>query len=108
VVTLVNCFEVPAGRDEEFLRQFEVVNSYMRAKPGYLGHKLHRAIAPQASFRFVNIVRWASAADCQNAHDAGFLALIRQPDWAPFRSTPGLYEVVHEAVGHAAAADVWR
>lgn len=96
VVTLVNCFEIPAGREEEFFGFWKQVNEYMRTKPGYLGHKLHRAITPDAPFSFVNVAQWVSAAHFQAAHDEGFRALVSQPGWAAFRYKPGLYEVVHE------------
>jgi len=95
-VTLVNCFEIPAGRDDEFFSLWEQVNNYMRQKKGYLGHKLHRSLAPDARFRFVNVARWASAQEFQAAHDEGFRALVSQPVWAEFRSFPTLYEVFHE------------
>ena len=42
MVRLINCFEVPAGREEEFFAAFQKVNAYMRAKKGYVGHKMHR------------------------------------------------------------------
>jgi heme-degrading monooxygenase HmoA len=100
-VTLVNCFEVPAEREDEFFSLWQQVNSYMRNKPGYLAHKLHRSIAPDAPFRFVNVVQWASVEEFQAAHDDGFRALVSQPSWAPVRSTPGLYEVVHQAAAEA-------
>jgi heme-degrading monooxygenase HmoA len=48
MVTLVNCFEVPEGREEEFFTLWQEVNDYMRTKPGYVGHRLHRAITPKA------------------------------------------------------------
>ena len=96
-VILVNCFEVPAGRESEFFSLWEQVNNYMRGKPGYLQHKLHRSLAPDSPYRFVNVAEWASAEEFQAAHDAGFHALVSQPIWANFRSTPGLYEVVHQA-----------
>lgn len=99
VVTLVNCFEVPAGREEEFFSLWQQVNAYMRTKKGYLGHKLHRSLAPDARYRFVNVAQWASPADFQAAHDEGFRALVQQPAWADFTSTPSLYEVVHEGKG---------
>jgi heme oxygenase (mycobilin-producing) len=96
-VILVNCFEVPAGRESEFFSLWEQVNTYMRGKPGYLQHKLHRSLAPDAPYRFVNVAEWASTEDFQAAHDAGFQALVTQPIWSNFRSTPALYEVVHQA-----------
>ena len=54
MVTLVNCFEVPAGREDEFLSMWQQVNTYMHGKKGYLEHKLHRSLSPDARFRFVN------------------------------------------------------
>ena len=97
VVTLVNCFQVPQGREQEFFSLWQQVNTYMRGKKGYLEHKLHRSLVPDANFRFINIARWASLEDFQAAHDAGFQALVSQPAWSEFRSSPALYEVVHEA-----------
>lgn len=98
VVTLVNCFEIPQGREDEFFALWQHVNTYMRAKKGYIEHKLHRSLAPDARFRFVNVACWASVQDFNAAHDEGFRALVGQPAWEDFRSLPGLYEVVHE--GH--------
>ena len=96
-LTLVNCFEIPAGREDEFFALWQQVNTYMRQKRGYLEHKLHRSLAADAQFRFINIARWASKEDFDAAHDAGFQALVTQPGWAAFRASPALYEVVHEA-----------
>ena len=95
-VTLINYFEVPAGREDEFINLWQEMNTYMRAKRGYVRHKLHRSLAPDASFRFANIAVWASEADFRAAHDEGFRALVSQPGWTAFRSHPVLYEVVHE------------
>ena len=95
-VTLVNCFDVPQGREEEFFSLWQQVNSYMRKKKGHLEHKLHRSLAQDARYRFVNIARWESMADFNAAHDDGFRALVTRPEWKAFQSTPALYEVVHE------------
>ena len=95
-VTLVNCFDIPAGREDEFFALWQEVNAYMRLKPGYLGHRMHRAATPDAPFRFVNVVQWASSEDFRAAHDEGFRALVGKPAWASFPSRPGLYHVVHE------------
>ncbi len=96
-ITLVNCFDVPAGREQEFFGLWQQVNTYMRSKPGYLSHTLHRALAADATFRFINVARWASREDFDAAHDEGFRALITKPAWRAFPSHPALYEVVHEA-----------
>lgn len=95
-ITLINSFEVAAGREEQFLQLWKQVNAYMREKPGYLGHKLHRAITPDASYRFVNVARWASMEHFHGAHDAGFRELVGKPEWSAFPPHPFLYEVVHE------------
>jgi heme-degrading monooxygenase HmoA len=95
-VTLVNCFDIPAGREDEFFTLWQEVNAYMRNKPGYLGHRMHKAVSPDASFRFVNVAQWSSTDHFRAAHDHGFRALVNKPDWSPFKSQPGLYQVVHE------------
>jgi heme-degrading monooxygenase HmoA len=97
LITLINCFEVPAGREEEFFSAFKTVNAYMRAKKGYISHKMHRSLTPESRYRFVNVVEWASREACEAAHDEGFRALISQPGLSDVQSTPSLYQVVHEA-----------
>lgn len=99
MIVLVNCFEVPTGRENEFFSLWQQVNTYMRNKQGYLGHKLHRSLVPDARFRFVNVAQWKSRADFDAAHDAGFRSIVTQPEWSAFVSFPTLYEVVHEGQG---------
>ncbi|HTU48123.1 MAG TPA: antibiotic biosynthesis monooxygenase family protein [Bryobacteraceae bacterium] len=96
-IVLINSFEVPQGREDQFLELWKQVNAYMQKKPGYLGHKLHRAITPDAPFRFVNVARWSSMAHYQAAHDAGFREFVEQPAWSAFQPHPVLYEIVHQA-----------
>ncbi len=103
-VTLVNCFTVPAGREDEFFKLWQEVNAYMRGQAGYLGHKLYRAMGPDASFSFVNVAHWESASHFRASHSDEFRRLINRPEWAPFSSKPGLYEVVHEGAAEFAAA----
>ncbi len=63
-VILINPFEVPDGTvDEEFLRGWERAAEYMRQQPGFVSSRLHRALAPDARFRFINVAEWASPKD---------------------------------------------
>jgi heme-degrading monooxygenase HmoA len=94
-VTFINCFEVPTGREEDFLARWEEVNRYMRAKEGYLSHTLYRSLGPDARFRFVNTAQWASPAALGAAHDDGFRALVSGPEWEQYASSPALFESVH-------------
>jgi heme-degrading monooxygenase HmoA len=94
-VTFVNCFEVPAGREDDFLARWQGVNAHMRSRPGYLEHHLYRSLAPDARFRFVNVARWTSPAAVAAAHDEEFRAMVSGPDWAEVVSTPAVYEEVH-------------
>lgn len=87
VVTLVNCFDVPRGHEDGFFALWRQVNTSVRSDR-YLGHKLHRSLAPDARFRFINVAQWASTQDFRAAHDDGFRALVSQPAWAPYSSTP--------------------
>ncbi len=65
---LINPFEVPEGvPDEAFLAGWERAAEYMRRQPGFVTSRLHRSLAPDAKFRFVNIAEWESPAHFQAA-----------------------------------------
>jgi heme-degrading monooxygenase HmoA len=96
-VTLINSFVVPAGRDEAFRAQWELTSKFMRAQPGFESLRLHRAVAPEAHYRYVNVAVWSSARDFGAAHATDeFRALVADPAWREFPSSPALYEVVAE------------
>ena len=103
-VTLINRFKVPAGREEHFFALWQRVNQYMKTKPGYLGHKLYRALSPSTPNAFINVAQWASEEQFQAAHDEGFRALVMQPAWKEFPHTPFLYEVVHQGQAESGVA----
>jgi heme-degrading monooxygenase HmoA len=91
-VILINPFEVPAGTDDEdFLRGWERAAEYMREQPGFVSSRLHRALGPDARFRFVNIAEWASPHDFQAAVGSEQFREIAKGA-AP--GAPSLYEVV--------------
>ena len=91
-VILINPFEVPAGTDdEEFLRGWQRAADYMRQQPGFLNSHLHRALAPDARFRFVNVAEWESAQSFQAAVSS---EAFREIARGAGPSSPALYEVV--------------
>ena len=91
-VTLINPFEVPEGRDEEFLAAWDGARDFLKTQDGYLSTRLHRSLAPGADFRFVNVAQWASA--------EAFRAATARPEFRdqaiPFPFHAALYEVVRE------------
>ena len=91
-VILINPFEVPDGTaDDDFLRGWERAAEYMRNQPGFVSTRLHRALAPDARFRYVNVAEWASPQDFQAAVTSEeFRELAKGA--AP--GSPALYEVV--------------
>ena len=103
-VRFINLFTVPAGREDRFMELWSQVNKYMAAQPGYCNHRLHRSIAENAPYRFVNYVEWESDEAWAAAHDDGFRALVGDPGWAEFTTTPALYEIVHEGATQVSAS----
>ncbi len=89
---LINVFEVPDGRDEEFLTGWEEGKRFMEQQPGYVSTALHRSLDPDARFRYINVAVWESADH--------FRAALGHPDFAayrervPFAHYPPVYEVV--------------
>ena len=52
---LINLFEVPAGRDQEFPAGWEQARPFMEQQPGSVSTALHRSLDPEARFRYVNV-----------------------------------------------------
>jgi len=89
-VTLINPFEVPAGRDELFIGGWERAAEFLSTRDGYLDSALHRSLDPSADFRFVNVAHWRSR--------EAFEAALRDPAFPgrrmPFASHAALYMVI--------------
>ena len=93
-VVLINSFEVPAGREAEFTAAWRATAEFMAKQPGYLSTRLHRALAGDARYRFVNVAEWASQEDCRAAvTDPGFREVAS--GLAGFPGQPAFYEVVY-------------
>ena len=56
-VTLINAFEVPREADEPFIAGWERARDFLAAREGFSHTALHRALRPDAAFRFVNVAR---------------------------------------------------
>ncbi len=91
-VILINPFDVPEGTDDEdFLSGWQRAAEYMAQQPGFVSTRLHRALAPDARFRFINIAEWASPRDFQAAVSSDE---FRQVAAGGLPGSPALYEVV--------------
>ena len=96
-VTLVNCFVVDPERDDAFTALWTGTSGYFRAQPGFVALRLHRALSPDTHYRYINVATWASARQFQAAHATEeFRAVVGQPAWREFPSSPALYEVIAE------------
>ena len=96
-VTLVNSFVVDPARDEVFTELWTETSLYFREQPGFIGLRLHRAVSPEAHYRYVNVARWESAEQFSAAHRTErFRELVSQPAWREYPSNPVLYEVAVE------------
>jgi heme-degrading monooxygenase HmoA len=91
-IVLINPFEVPEGQpDEAFLAGWQRAAEYMQAQPGFVNTRLHRALGPDARFRFINVAEWETA-------DA-FRAAVTSPEFRQLAGTgpsghPALYQLV--------------
>lgn len=100
-ITLINVFEVPAERVEEFFAQWRTIPApIMAASPGFRDARLHRAVSSEARFQFVNVAHWDSKADLDaalgsDARQAAIRALSEDSEmW--FAAYPEVYEVIAE------------
>lgn len=92
-VTLINAFEVPAGKQDEAIAAWEKARDFLANEPGYVSTALHEAITPDARFALINIAKWESAEAFQAAtkrmHAAGVF-----PPIDGLTYTPALYRVI--------------
>jgi heme-degrading monooxygenase HmoA len=79
-VVLINAFEVPPDGDDSFLAGWEQTRDVLRGLPGYLATRLHRSLARDARFRFVNVGRYQSP--------QAFQAAVRNADFQRGRGHP--------------------
>jgi heme oxygenase (mycobilin-producing) len=94
-VTLINSFQVPAGRDDVFHALWEQTSGYFTRQPGFRSLRLHRAVNEDAAYRWVNVARWDSEADFRAAHATEeFRRVVTAPGWEEFPSLPVLFEEV--------------
>jgi antibiotic biosynthesis monooxygenase (ABM) superfamily enzyme len=97
--TLVNCFDVAPDQDERFLALWRQADELLRSRGGYRSTRLHKAVGPQARFRWINVAELDSVETWQSiVSGPEFGALAAQ--MADFHPSPGLYavEVAHTAV----------
>ena len=98
-VTLMNGFVVSPDRDDAFHALWSKTSQYFRAQPGFVSLRLHRAVSPDAPYRWINVANWASAEDFRAAHATDeFRAVVTEDGWEEFPSSPTMFEVV-TAVG---------
>lgn len=98
-VTLMNHFSVRPERDAAFHALWSRTSEYFKAQPGFVSLRLHRAVSPQAEYRWVNVANWESEQQFRAAHGTEeFRRVVTQAGWEEFPSSPLLFEVV-TAVG---------
>ena len=94
-VTLINSFVVPAGRDDAFVALWTEASGYFRAQPGFVSLRFHRAVSPDADYRYVNVASWRTLHHFQAAHGTEeFRRIVTRDEWQEFPANPALYEVV--------------
>ena len=90
-VILINPFEVDPRNADEFMRSWGEAADYMKQQPGFIGTRLHRALAPDARFQFVNVAEWESPQH--------FMTAVQSPEFKKLAENsppnfPALYQVV--------------
>lgn len=68
-VTLINTFIVPKEQEEEFLRRWKITSAHFQQTDGFIETHLHKNTgAGNATFSFINIAKWQSAAAWKSTH----------------------------------------
>lgn len=99
-VTFINVFEIDGVDLDEFIAGWEKRVGLMRAKPGFIDSRLHRARSTDTRFQLVNVSHWASEELYEAATaDLQFSArtqAARDQAVNTVTPNPGLYDVAVE------------
>jgi heme-degrading monooxygenase HmoA len=91
-VRLISAFEVPPDADAAFIVAWEQARDLLSEREGATLPALHRALRPDAAFRFVNVARVESPKAWRQA-----IGDAELPGGATrFKAHSGLYEVLHQ------------
>ena len=101
-VILINPFEIDPREADEFMRSWQEAADYMRRQPGFIGTRLHRALAPSARFQFVNVAEWESPQHFMNAVQSSEFKRLAEGSPPNF---PALYRVVSSEGDDAVSGD---
>ena len=93
-VTLINPFEVPEGKEEEFVARWQDAAAHLRHQEGFIATRLHRSLDPSARFTFVNVAVWESPEHFRRAVSSQQFQEIARA--MPFPSQPALYQIISE------------
>ena len=89
---LINCFEVAPNQDEHFLTLWKQADELLRSRGGYRSTRLHKALGPQARFRYINVAELDAVETWQSiVSSPEFGAIAAQ--MRQFHPSPGLYAV---------------
>lgn len=87
-VVWINPYEVAPEEDEAFMAAWTTVRDTVKGRHGYIGSRLHRALDPAATFRFVNIAPWSDL--------DSFTAAVASPAFA--ETATAIYHQAHPSL----------
>ena len=90
-VVLINPFEMDLENADRFIDSWSAAAEYMKRQPGFIRTRLHRALAPNARFGFINVAEWESPQHFMNAVQTPEFQRMAAGSPSNF---PALYEVV--------------
>jgi heme-degrading monooxygenase HmoA len=94
-VILINPFEVPAGREDEFTELWDAAAEYIARQPGFRWTRLHQAVTPNPRYAFVNVAEMDSPEQFLAAISTDEFAAITAP-MKDFPAAPTLYRVLRK------------
>ncbi|MBV7440020.1 antibiotic biosynthesis monooxygenase [Weeksellaceae bacterium TAE3-ERU29] len=94
-VTLINPFEVPAGKLDASIQYWEACRDFLKQQPGYVSTKLHQSLKDDATFQLVNIAVWESPEGFMKA-TTKMRKELGVPPVEGLKPHPSLYKMIRE------------
>ncbi|MEO9850645.1 MAG: antibiotic biosynthesis monooxygenase family protein [Reichenbachiella sp.] len=93
--TLINSFEVPAGKLEESIKYWEACRDFLKVQQGYVSTKLHQSLKDDARFQLVNVAIWETPQAFLDASEK-MSKELGVPPVEGLKPNPSLYTMIRE------------
>jgi heme-degrading monooxygenase HmoA len=96
MVTLINVFSVPNGKESDFVTWWQEVKTNITAQEGFISGKFHQSIKTGSRYNFINVALWENEDVYWKAYEKSVNPMKAKLAQLGVEMIPALYDVAFE------------